>query len=32
MEAEFIYTTVKNNGIKSTAEFQINAIKNKKNE
>ena len=32
LEAEFIYNTVKNNGIKSTAEFQMDLIKNKKEE
>lgn len=31
-EAEFIYNTVKNNGIKSTVEFQMDLIKNKKME
>jgi|JI9StandDraft_2_1071091.scaffolds.fasta_scaffold532195_1 hypothetical protein len=32
MEAEFIYNTIKSNGIKSTAEFQMDIIKNKKQE
>ena len=32
LEAEFIYNTVSNNGMKSTAEFQMDLIKNKKME